>query len=214
MEPNTPNLPQPGQPITVEAVDELGRRAVFEGLVRRADSSGVAMSLAPRAGAVEVLAQGIRALVRFADQAGLHFFEASVVEATAGERLEVVLDAPSGVRTNQRRRFMRLRMRRPITCARLDEQGEPLERCMANTLEVGGNGAGIIADRPFHPGERVRFELDLGAWGRCSGLATVKRSVLALTAEGAEYRVALQFCEVGSRAQALILTYLLAARRQ
>jgi hypothetical protein len=61
--------------------------------------------------------------------------------------------------------------------------------------------------------ERIRFELDLGDWGVCAGIAVVKRSVLALRPEGPEHHVALQFTEVGSKAQALILSYLLAARR-
>lgn len=209
------SLPEPGQPVTLEAVDELGRRAVFEGLVRSADPSRVALSLASGRDAVEVLAEGVRALVRYADDEGLHYFEAPIVASDSGQRIEIILAAPEQVSTSQRRRFMRLGMRRSIRCVRLDQKGQPVEHCSANTLEIGGNGAGIVADRSFKPGERVRFELDLGEWGRCAGIAVVKRSVLALLPEGrSEHRVALQFTELGSKEQALILSYLLAARRQ
>jgi len=159
------------------------------------------------------LKAGDEVRVRFANTRGLSFFAARVLSLGDGDRAELKLESPQRVTSVQRRRFMRLPMRLPFSCTLLDEKGAEAEKWEAYTLELGGNGAGILADRALPVGARVRFGLRLETHGACSGVGVVKRSVLALRPEGAEHRIALQFVEVSSKDQALILSYLLAARR-
>jgi c-di-GMP-binding flagellar brake protein YcgR len=200
--------PRIGQPVTIEHTDSDGDRTILEGVVEASRADSFSVSLAR--GEVD-LEEGADVRVRYCDASGLCFFLARVLEAHVGERQVVWLESPAQAQRVQRRRFLRLGVQVPISCER--EKGDAAP-CQATTLELGGNGAGLVSDRPFTVGERVRFSLDLGEkWGVCTGVGQVKRSVLALTPGGGEHRIALQFVEIDSKSQARILSFLLTARR-
>ncbi|HEY3449668.1 MAG TPA: PilZ domain-containing protein [Myxococcales bacterium] len=203
--------PKLKQPLTLEYLDAAGR-TIFEGVVSQVGDGQFQASLAPNEA---LLDPGDEVRVRYCDEKGLCFFSTRVLEVTPGKRATVWLGNGQGAQRSQRRRFMRLGVQVPASCVRLDAKGSPREECATTTLELGGNGAGILSNHPFTVGERVRFTLDFGEeWGRAQGVATVKRSVLALTPEGAEHRVALQFTEIDAKSQAKILSYLVAARAE
>jgi len=204
--------PQTGQPLTLEYVDQAGYRTVFEGMVAAVEPDRFQASLSATDAWLE---EGDEVRVRFCDRRGLCHFMARVYDATPGARQKVWLAASEPPRRHQRRRFQRLGLSLPATCTSLDSRGAPLEACRTTTLEIGGNGAGLVADRAWTVGDQVRFTIDLGArWGRVAGTARVKRSVLALTPRGGEHRVALQFVHLDSSGQARILSFLLASRAQ
>jgi len=201
--------PKTGRPITVEVSGPQSERAVFEGLVATAEPEGFGFVLTPGDESAELLVPGARALVRYSDSRGTHVFEAPITAVEQGSRVSVKVAAPTQIQTQQRRRFMRLAMQLGVTVSR-PGAAAPLA---ARTVEVGGNGATITSAEPLTAGEKLGFELDLQRWGKCTGTALVKRSVLALRPEGAEYRSALQFVELPARSQALLLSFLTAARR-
>lgn len=204
--------PKLKQPLTLEYLDAGGERTIFEGVVTSLAPGQFQASLAP---SDALLDPGDEVRVRYCDEKGLCFFSTRVLEVVAGKRASVWLADGLKPQRSQRRRFMRLGVQIPAECVRLDSKNAPHEECSTTTLELGGNGAGIVASSPFTVGERVRFELDFGEdWGIAQGIATVKRSVLALTPKGAEYRVALQFTEIDAKSQAKILSYLVAARAE
>lgn len=200
--------PRVGQPVTVERTEGPEAHRIHEGKIEGVASGRfqIALESAKAGGA---LAPGSEVRVRWTDDQGLCFFLARVLE-TEGARTWIEL--PANPERLQRRRFVRLPVEAAISCVRLDERGEPREVCRAMTLELGGNGAGLVADRPFKVGERVRFKLELGGgFGVCSGIAHVKRSALAhkTKGKGSEHRVALQFVEIDAPSQARILSFLL-----
>lgn len=205
--------PSVGQAVTLEVMDELGARQVFAGLVFEAEEGEGPVLQVDDPSDPDLLTPGTAVLVRWADGSGLHYFRSTFEEAHAGPRTRIRVAAPRRVEHQQRRRFLRLPMRIPVVLTRLDAQGHPKQECLANTLEVGGNGAGLICERSFAAGERLRFSFDLPDFGTCSGLAEVKRSVLTPSAGAPVHRVALHFVEVDSRTQALIFSFLLATRR-
>jgi c-di-GMP-binding flagellar brake protein YcgR len=199
-----------GQAVTLVHTDEMGRRTVLEGFVQALEGGRLRVSLAKNDDSTGLLSPGDDVRVRYSDDRGLCHFLARILDVQEADRILALLEVPPKVERQQRRRFMRLSIRVPITCVR-EGQGE--EVCQATTLEVGGNGAGLVADCPFQVGERVRFRIEFGPeWGSSTGIAQVKRSVLALTPKGAEHRLALQFVQIDAKDQALILSYLLAAR--
>jgi len=204
--------PKHAQPLTLEYLDEAGQRTIFEGVVSSIAPGMFQASLAPNEASLE---KGDPVRVRYCDEKGLCFFMTQVLEVVPGARPSVWLRDGAGAQRSQRRRFMRLGVQVPASCVRLDAKGAPREECSTTTLELGGNGAGILSSQPFTVGERVRFKLDFGQqWGVAEGVATVKRSVLALTPDGAEHRIALQFVEIDAKSQAKILSYLVAARAE
>ncbi|MGC4115182.1 MAG: PilZ domain-containing protein [Myxococcales bacterium] len=204
--------PKIKQPLTLEYVDNLGQRTIFEGVVAQLASGMFQASLAPNEATLD---PGDEVRVRYCDEKGLCFFSTRVLEVQPGKRVSVWLGNGEKAQRSQRRRFMRLGVQVPAACIRLDAKGSPREECSTTTLELGGNGAGILSNTPFTVGERVRFTLDFGEdWGSAQGVAMVKRSVLALTPQGAEHRVALQFTEIDAKSQAKILSYLVAARAE
>ena len=206
--------PKSGQPVTLVHTDEVGCRTVLEGLVHAIEGGRVRVALM-KSETSALLATGDDVRVRYCDDKGLCHYLARVLDiAETGERYLALLEVPPKVERQQRRRFLRLQVQVPIACVRLDSQSTSEEQFLATTLEIGGNGAGLVADRPFKVGERVRFHIDFGdEWGSSKGVGQVKRSVLALTPKGAEHRVALQFVEISAKDQALIISYLLAAKQ-
>ena len=204
--------PKLKQPLTLEYLDAGGQRIIFEGLVSALAPGIFQASLAP---GEAMLDPGDEVRVRYCDEKGLCFFSTQVLEVRPGKRVAVWLKSGESAQRSQRRRFMRLGVQIHASCVRLDAKGAPCEECATITLELGGNGAGLLSSHPFSVGERVRFKLDFGEqWGSAEGLASVKRSVLALTPKGAEHRVALQFVDIDAKAQAKILSYLVAARAE
>ena len=204
--------PKIKQPLTLEYLDDIGQRTIFEGVVSALDADRFQASLAPTDA---MLDPGDEVRVRYCDEKGLCFFSTRVLEVVPGPRVAVWLGTVAAAQRSQRRRFMRLSVQIPASCVHLDAKGTPREECSTTTLELGGNGAGILSNHAFVVGERVRFKLDFGEeWGCAEGVATVKRSVLALTSKGAENRIALQFVEIDAKSQAKILSYLVAARAE
>lgn len=204
--------PQVDQNVTIEYVDEGGVRTIFEGFVAECHEDRFLVSLAKSDASLEADDQ-VR--VRYSDTKGLCFFSTKVLRVVPGNRVFASLANPLATQRSQRRRFMRLNLSVPASCVRLDAAGgAPEEECRTSTLELGGNGAGILADRPFAVGERVRLRLDLGSkWGSAEGVATVKRSVPSPQGP-AEHRVALQFIDIDAKSQARILSFLVAARAE
>jgi len=193
-----------------------GRKFILDGVIEQVEQHRFALAFVPPEEEVVDPRPAEQVRVRYSDGRGLCYFTAKVLMVEPGEHLKVWVTQPPIQQQEQvqRRRFLRLDVQVRVSCVRLDAQGEPVEECEASTLEIGGNGAGMVADRPFKVGERVRFALDLGEeFGACGGTGIVKRSVLALTPQGGEHRVALQFTEIDSKSQARILSFLLAARR-
>jgi hypothetical protein len=204
--------PGQGQAVVVEVIDG-GERVIYEGHVERIGAAGLLLSVGPHPHLHGVPGPQAMVVVRWASAKGLHQLGGQLQLARLGERLQLQV-APSGdIAVVQRRRFLRLPLRLGMTCLRLDERGQPREKCVANTLELGGNGAGIVIDRALQVGEKVRFMLPLEEWGVSSGVAQVKRSQQVLGPEGPENRVGLQFMEMDSRSQALVLSYLLSKKR-
>lgn len=217
----TPSSERPrlGQAVTLERTLASGRKVILDGVVERVEQYRFALAVPPTQEQAPEPRPAEQVRVRYSDGRGLRYFTAKVlqVEPSQDGGLRVFVTQPPLEQQQQvqRRRFMRLALQVAVHCVRLDAEDEPVEECQAQTLEVGGNGAGLVADRAFKVGERVRFALDLGEeFGACGGTGTVKRSVLALTPGGRpEHRVALQFTEIDSKSQARILSFLLAARR-
>ncbi|MBI5543661.1 MAG: flagellar brake protein [Deltaproteobacteria bacterium] len=210
--------PRIGQPVTLEHVDGAGYRTIFEGIVQQGegDPGGAGdSSLVSLARNDALLEKDDEVRVRYCDDKGLCHFQTRILEVCAGARVEVRLAPPEKVERQQRRRFFRLPVQVPAICARLDAKGDSVEECRLTTLEIGGNGAGMLSDRAFTVGERVRVKLELGdKWGAAEGIGTVKRSVLALVPTGAEHRVAVQFVQIDARSQAKILSFLLARKAE
>ncbi len=204
-------LMQVGQAVTVEGTDSSGAGMVFEGMSMGAVGRNLSFSLAP-ADDTEAIQAGSEVRIRWGHDRGMSYFSARVLELKEGNRLRLTVEKPGDVERTQRRRFMRLEVHLPFRCTRLDATGQPQEVLKATTLEIGGNGATFVADRALNVGERVAFDFDLEGWGRCNGIGVVKRSVLALTPERAEHRVGMQFTEVKSTTQAIILSFLLAQK--
>jgi len=200
-----------GQLVTVELVDAEGRHAVFEARLETVASNELTVVLSGGTTAAVPPSAGAGVFVSGASGDGLHYFEAKVLEAS-GEPLRLRLAVLNDVQSCQRRQFVRLAMHLPITCVLLDETEQPHETCSAFTFDVGGKGAGLLADRPLPVGRRVRFKLDLEKWGRLSGLGVVRRSVLTLGEQGPQYRVAVEFMDLSNTDQARIFSYLLARR--
>lgn len=209
--------PKVGQSATMERTLAGGRRLILDGAVEQVEQYRFLLGFPPPEEDAPDPRPAEQVRVRYSDGRGLCYFTAKVLQVEpSDEGLGVWVTQPPAQEQQQvqRRRFLRLGVQVRVSCVRLDALGEPVEECEASTLEIGGNGAGMVADRPFKVGERVRFALDLGEeFGACGGTGVVKRSVLALTPQGGEHRVALQFTEIDGKSQARILSFLLAARR-
>lgn len=202
-----------GRPVTVEASEPSGEVFVFEGIVERARGEGVSLSLGRSGTSLKSLAPGTRVRVRYCNQEGMHSFQTLVLQAREGDRIRLLLEAPAEIARVQRRRFLRLEVRLPILCQRLDERGRVRHEAQALTLEVGGNGIGFLAEEKYAVGERLRVEFELERWGHCAASGVVRRSSVVPRPRGELHQLAVQFTEIDGKSQALILSYLVALQR-
>lgn len=202
-----------GRPVTVEASEPSGEVFVFEGFVERARGGGVSLSLGRKGASFNALTPGARVRVQYCNQDGMHSFHTQIVQAREGDRIRLLLEAPAEIARVQRRRFLRLAVRLPVLCLRLDERGRIRHRAQALTLEVGGNGIGVLCEESYAVGERLRVEFELEQWGHCTATGVVRRSSVVPRPRGALHHLALQFTEIDGKSQALILSYLVSLQR-
>ncbi|MBW2056345.1 MAG: PilZ domain-containing protein [Deltaproteobacteria bacterium] len=64
-------------------------------------------------------------------------------------------------RSHERRRSVRLRVNRPGSYTRFDEEGRPIEQRPVRSLNISAEGVGLESRYPVDPGEILRFTMAL-----------------------------------------------------
>jgi len=187
-------LPKAGQYLTLEIAGSDGRRYVYEAAVVSAEAAKVQVTLPPGAQLPSTPSVGSTVVARFLTPQGRRTFSAFVLAARLEEVFHLSLEPIDETHQLQRRRYARVAVEVPFSLRLLDEE-TPSEEVSAQTLDLGGKGAGVLADRPLPVGRKLDFVFELGKT-RCAGTGTIVDSVEVLGDKGTQHRTCIEFSEV------------------
>lgn len=162
------------------------------------------------------LQEGDEIKIEYSGNSVQYSFTTRVVHTKTGHIPMVTVESPKMIRRWQRRRFLRMKAKLPVTLTRVraDDSNSSPEIYQVESIDISGGGIMVRSPIRFHDGECLELEITLPHGGLLEALGKVVRVEEKVGGGDLYYMTGIEFMVIRESDRQQIISYVFELQRQ